>query len=146
MTGRRFEIQHLEHTADVGFEVTAASLAGVFEGAARALLGVIFEGGSPAAKGERKEIELEAPELETLLVRWLDELIYRVQTLGEVPVQTRVRLEPGEAGWRLSAELEVVPFARLANRFAGEVKAATYHGLRIEQEDGHWRARVILDV
>jgi len=146
MAGRRFEIQQLEHTADVGFEVTAASLAGVFEGAARALLGVIFEGEPAVAAGERKELELEAPDLETLLVRWLDELIYQVQTLGEVPVQTRVRLEPGDAGWRLNAELKVVPFARLADRFAGEVKAATYHGLRIEQADGHWRAKVILDV
>ena len=146
MAGRRFEIQQLEHTADVGFEVTAASLAGVFEGAARALLGVIFEGEPAVAAGERKELELEAPDLETLLVRWLDELIYQVQTLGEVPVQTRARLEPGDAGWRLNAELKVVPFARLADRFAGEVKAATYHGLRIEQADGHWRAKVILDV
>ncbi len=146
MDNQRFELRQLEHTADVGFEVTAASLAGVFTGAAQALLGVIFEGGPPAAEGEPKELELEAPDLETLLVRWLDELIYRVQTLGEVPVQTRVRLEPGDAGWRLSAELKVVPFARLADRFAGEVKAATYHGLRIEQEDGRWRARVILDV
>ena len=146
MADRRFAIRQLDHTADVGFEVTAPSLAGVFEGAARALLGVIFEGEPAAAAGEQQELELEAPELETLLVRWLDELIYRVQTLGEVPLQTRVRLQPGEAGWRLSAELKVVPFARLADCFAGEVKAATYHGLRIEQEDGRWRARVILDV
>ncbi len=140
------DVRTIEHTADVGFEIIAESLAEVFAGAAAGLIRVMFEGDLPDRGEKRRRLELSGPDLETLLVRWLDELAYRVQTRGEVPVRTQVGVEPSEEGYRLEAELALVPFAHLADRFAGEVKAATYHGLRIEQEDGHWRARVILDV
>lgn len=136
----------LEHTADVGFEVEAGSLAGVFEAAADALLQVLFVGGLPRQGRRRERFALTAPDLETLMVRWLDELIYRVQTRGEVPVRTRVRLQVVPEGPRLTAELDLLPFEEVHDRFAGEVKAATYHGLAIEEVDGRFRARVILDV
>ncbi len=146
MEERGFEIRTLEHTADVGFEVSSPAAPGLFEGAARALLSVMFEGGLPRTGRRRERLELEAPDLETLLVRWLEELIFRVQTRGAVPVRTRVRLDPAPGGWRLEAGLEEVPLAEVADRFATEVKAATYHGLVVEEADGRWRARVILDV
>jgi len=136
----------LEHTADVGFEVEAGSLAGVFEAAAAALLHVLFEGRLPRQGRRGERLALTAPDLETLMVRWLDELIYRVQTLGEVPVRTRVRLGAVPEEQRLEAELDLLPFEEAHDRFAGEVKAATYHALEIKQIDGRYRARVILDV
>jgi len=58
----------------------------------------------------------------------------------------RLRLEPGGGGCRLSAELRTVPFERVAEEFLGEVKSATFHGLRIEREEGEYRATVVLDV
>ena len=136
----------LEHTADVGFEVEADSLPGVFEAAAGALLRVLFEAGLPRQGGRRERLVLTAADLETLMVRWLDELIYRVQTRGEVPVRTRVQLAEVPEGHGIEAELELLPFEEVRDRFAGEVKAATYHGLAIEAVDGRFRARVILDV
>ena len=139
-------LRMLEHTADVGFEVEADSLAGVFEAAADALLHVLFDVGLPRQGRRRDRLTLTAPDLETLLVRWLDELIYRVQTRGEVPVRTRVRLEKVPEGQRLEAELDLLPFEEVRDRFAGEAKAATYHGLAVEEADGRFRARVILDV
>jgi len=139
-------LRMLEHTADVGFEVEAATLAEVFEAAAEALLRVMFEGGLPRRGRRRERLVLAAPDLETLLVRWLDELIYRVQTRAEVPVRTRVRLEKVPEGQRLEAELDLLPFEEVQDRFAGEVKAATYHGLRVEPTEAGWAASVILDV
>ncbi|ADR35748.1 archease family protein [Oceanithermus profundus DSM 14977] len=139
-------LRMLEHTADVGFEVEADSLAGVFEAAADALLRVLFEGGLPRRGRRTERLALTAPDLETLMVRWLDELIYRVQTRGEVPVRTRVRLGKVPEGQRLEAELDLLLFEEVQDRFAGEVKAATYHGLVVEGADGRFRARVILDV
>lgn len=139
-------LRMLDHTADVGFEVEAGSLAALFEGAAKGLLEVMFEGPLEAEPDGERRLRLEAESLETLLVRWLDELAYLVQTRGEVPLGTEVLLGRTPAGWRLEARLATVPFDRVADRFAGEVKAATYHGLEIEQAGGRYRARVILDV
>ncbi len=140
-------VRMLEHTADVGFEVAADTLAEVFEAAGRALLQVMFEGAPPAeAEEEVAEISLTAPDLETLMVRWLDELVFRIQTLGRVPVRTRVTLQDGGNTWTLQARLFEQPFEKVADRFATEVKATTYHGLQIARNGKGWRARVILDV
>jgi len=140
------KLSFLDHTADAGFAVEAGSLAALFEGAAKGLLEVMFEGPLEAEPGGERRLRLEAESLETLLVRWLDELAYLVQTRGEVPLEAEVSLGRTPAGWRLTARLATAPFDRVADRFAGEVKAATYHGLEIEQTGGRYRARVILDV
>ncbi len=138
-------LEELDHTADVGFVVKARSLPGLFYWAARGLLGVLFE--RLPARGEgRLRLTLEAEDPETLLVRFLNELIYQVQTHGRVPVAIKLHLERAGSGCRLSAELRTVPFDRVAERFLGEVKSATFHGLRIEHEDGEYRASVVLDV
>ena len=139
-------LRMLDHTADVGFEVEAGSLPALFEGAAKGLLQVMFEGPLEAEPGDEHRLRLEAESLETLLVRWLDELAYLVQTRGEVPLEAEVSLDRTPAGWRLEARLATAPFDRVADRFAGEVKAATYHGLEIKQTGDRYRARVILDV
>ncbi|HGY08517.1 MAG TPA: archease [Oceanithermus profundus] len=139
-------LRMLDHTADVGFEVEAGSLPALFEGAAKGLLQVMFEGPLEAEPGDEHRLRLEAESLETLLVRWLDELAYLVQTRGEVPLEAEVSLDRTSTGWRLEARLATAPFDRVADRFAGEVKAATYHGLEIKQTGDRYRARVILDV
>ncbi len=133
----------LEHTADVGFRVEGDTLEEVFLGAMEGLLGVIFQ--TPPKGGRRRRLLLEAEDLESLLVRWLNELIYLVQTKGFVPGKARLKVEKTEEGWRLKASLQGEDFKE-AFGFQGEVKSATYHGLQVREEGGRWRAQVILDV
>ena len=91
----------LDHTADVGFELGASTLEGLFDEARRALLMVVFE--RPPEEGEDgREIRLSAPDLETLLVRWLNELTYLIQDTGFVPVGAEIRIQKtGGAGLKL---------------------------------------------
>jgi protein archease len=135
----RFEI--LEHTADVGIEATGDSCEEAFAAAAEGLatiLGAWFPG-----TGELREVIVEAPDREALLVGWLDELIYLheaedlvfggfdVRTVGERELAAAVRA-------RLAAGREVEGTG---------VKAATFHRLEVAQRpDGSWVARVYLDV
>src|SRR5687768_12330817 len=77
-------IEMLDHTADVGFGLKASTLEELFDEARRALLMVVFE--RPPEEGrDEGEIRLSAPDLETLLVRWLNELTYLIQDTGFVP-------------------------------------------------------------
>ena len=137
-------VRPLDHTADVGFALEARSLEDLFQAALKGLLQVVFlyppEGGS-----WRRRLSLEAEDLETLLVRFLNELIYLIQTKGFVPGGARVRIEKKDEGYRLTATLWGEPFQESFG-FQGEVKSATFHGLRVSQENGRWRAQVILDV
>jgi SHS2 domain-containing protein len=136
----------LDHTADVGFELGAPSLEGLFEEALRALLMVVFE--RPPEEGEGVDtVRLSAPDRETLLVRWLNELAYLIQAAGFVPVGAKIRLrETGEAGHALEARLTGAPLLLEEYGWQGEIKSATFHGLDVRSDDGGWHARVILDV
>jgi protein archease len=139
-------IEMLDHTADVGFELRTSTLEELFDEARRALLMVIFE--RPPEEGDEEgEIQLSAPDLETLLVRWLNELTYLVQDAGFVPVGAEIRIQRRD-GASLSLEARIAGAPLLLEEFGwqGEIKSATFHGLEIANDDEGWHARVILDV
>ena len=139
-------IEMLDHTADVGFELGAPTLEGLFDEARRALLMVVFE--RPPEEGEDEgEILLSAPDRETLLVRWLNEVVYRIQDAGFVPVSAEIRIhKTGGAGLSLRANLTGAPLLLEEYGWQGEIKSATFHGLEVSNRGEGWHARVILDV
>jgi SHS2 domain-containing protein len=139
-------IEMLDHTADVGFELRDPTLEGLFEEARRGLLMVVFE--RPPEEGrDDREIELSAPDLETLLVRWLNELTYLVQDAGFVPVAANIRIRRRDGTTpSLEARLSGVPLKLEEYGWQGEIKSATFHGLDVANDDEGWHARVILDV
>jgi SHS2 domain-containing protein len=139
-------IEMLDHTADVGFELGAPTLESLFEEARRALLMVVFE--RPPQEGEDGgEILLSAPDLETLLVRWLNELNYLIQDSDFVPVRTEIEIqETSGADYALEARLAGAPLLLEEYGWQGEIKSATFHGLEITHYEDGWHARVILDV
>ncbi len=137
--------EELEHTADVGFRAYAPSLPGLFYQAARALLHVLFLRPPRQGKG-MLTFTVEAEDPETLLVRFLNELLYQVQTRGRVPAGLYLHLEKAGEGCRLTARMRYAPFDPEAYGFLGEVKSATFHGLKIEREGLTYHATVVLDV
>jgi SHS2 domain-containing protein len=139
-------IEMLDHTADVGFELGASTLEELFDEARRALLMVVFE--YPPEEGrEEGEVRLSAPDRETLLVRWLNELNYLIQDTGFVPARAKIEIrESAGAGYALEARLAGAPFLPEEYGWQGEVKSATFHGLEIVDGDDRLLAQVILDV
>jgi SHS2 domain-containing protein len=139
-------IRMLDHTADVGFELGASSLEDLFEEARRALLMLVFE--CPPEEGEGTDtVRLSAPDRETLLVRWLNELTYLIQDTGFVPVGAKIQIEEaGGSGCALEARLTGAPLLLEEYVWQGEIKSATFHGLDVTNDGEGWHARVILDV
>ncbi len=138
-------IRMLDHTADVGFEVGGGSLEELFDEARRALLMIYFER-PPESGSDRRRVELSAPDLEALLVRWLNELVHLVQDEGFVPVRAQIALPELPEERALDAKLTGAPLDLESYGWQGEVKSATFHGLCVRREAGGWRAQVILDV
>ena len=107
---------------------------------------VVFER-PPEEGGEEREIQLSAPDLETLLVRWLNELTYLVQDAGFVPVAAEIQIRRTDGtDPSLEAHLSGAPLMLEEYGWQGEIKSATFHGLDVANDDEGWRARVILDV
>jgi SHS2 domain-containing protein len=139
-------IRMLDHTADVGFEIEAPTLETLFGEARRALVMTVFE--QPPERGEDEDsVRLSAPNLETLLVRWINELVFFIQGDGFVPVRTDIEIrEAGEGSFSLEARLAGAPLDLEGYGWQGEIKSATFHGLEVTRGGEGWQAQVILDV
>ncbi|MCL6451704.1 MAG: archease [Acetobacteraceae bacterium] len=134
----------LEHTADIGMWVWGQDPAALFAHAALGLREILAP--PPPAPGwrpleEQRLVELRAPDWEALLVDWLNELLYLLDTERLVPAAAAVELE-GTA-LRARVRMEALPPGQAPRR---EPKAATFHGLTITPESGGLCARVIFDV
>ena len=131
-----------EHTADLGLRVRAADLEMLFVDAARGLFSVIVANLDEVSPVHQIEIHLSGNQHDFLLFDWLSELLYRSETEHLVLSQFDVRLPPGEL--YATARGERLDPAR--HILAHEVKAITYHELKLEQTPSGWQAEVIVDI
>jgi SHS2 domain-containing protein len=135
-----FEV--LEHTADIGFRVTAGTLPELFEAAAEALVAIVLNPANIAAR-ETIKLAAEGESKESLLVNWLSEVLYWLD--GEHLALCAFKVHQFEAG-RIagSAKGESRDAARHEARLI--VKGVTYHQLKIEKDPNGWLCEVYLDV
>jgi len=131
-----------DHTADLGLRIRAPDLNTLFAEAGEALFAAIVEDLGTIEARQRLEIELSAEERDYLLFDWLKELLYQFDTehflFGRFDVRvTDSRLQATAWGERLDPP---------RHQLAHEVKAVTYHGLRLERTNDGWLAEVIVDI
>ncbi len=135
----------IDHTADVAAELAGRTREDLFAFAAQALTDTLteIERVHPVVT---QFVTAEAGSLEDLLVDWLNELLYRFEVHNMLFSGASVTLEERAGRWHLGATVagEVLDPARHPSRVL--VKGATYHGLKITEQDGGWRATIVLDV
>ncbi|HOM18295.1 MAG TPA: archease, partial [Thermoguttaceae bacterium] len=149
-----------EHTADLGLRIQAESLERLFEEAAEALFSVLVVNWNQTATVQQETLRLEAESLEDLLHDWLSELLVLFALRKLVGRRFEVRLErqtlqvagPPEGmasimGPPIQMEQEVLEGTIWGDRLdpdqhqlGPEVKAVTYHGLRVEKHPTGWLA------
>ena len=140
--GRHIQgVRFLEHTADIGIEAEAESVAGCLARAAAGLFGLMFIPPAYVARDRRAEMQLEAASAEDLLVGWLQELLYR----SEVEGTCFLRFEVETDGCSLRGRAWGIPIGD-AEPAGPAVKGVTRHALALTQRHGRWRARVLVDV
>src|SRR5262245_46102488 len=131
-----------EHTADLGLRVRAPDLDTLFAEAARAMFSVIAEDLGTVRPETQVDVEVAGDEREYLLFDWLRELLYRFDS--EHLLLSRFEVHVTETGLRGAAWGEPLDPAR--HSLGNEVKAITYHGLRVEPTADGWLAEVIVDI
>ena len=136
----------VDHTADLALRIWAPDLEGLFRQAARGMMGLVTEPGAVRPEGQY-ELTIAGIDLEELLVSWLGELLYRLETEQLLLTECRrLRIERGPGGFRLTATMRGEPFDARRHRLAAEIKAATYHGLRIAPgTEGGYEVTVVFD-
>jgi SHS2 domain-containing protein len=133
-------------TSDLSFVARGPTLPALFAAAAEALLAATVEAPDGVAEREWVEVELEEPDLELLLLAFLNELVYRrdAELLLLRPAGLAVDEGPGRV--RLRARLVGERLDPRRHRLLAEVKAATAYGLRVARAGAGFEARVTLDV
>jgi SHS2 domain-containing protein len=132
-------------TSDLSFVARGPDLAAVFAAAAEALLAATVAEPAAVVPAERLAIELEEPDLELLLLRFLAELIFLRDARGLLLRAEGLEVEAGPPA-RLRGHLAGERADPARHALEGDVKAATAHGLAVRAAGGGWEARVTLDV
>lgn len=137
-------VRPIEHTADLGFEVEAASLEECFALVAVALFQTFMPTRAPSgAPRIAVDVEASGTGMEEVLVAWLEELLYlsEVRQLVfenvEVTAVNQAKVIGRITGWHADQDTAYTGPA---------VKGITRHGLGLEHIGSMWRARVFVDV
>lgn len=131
-----------EHTADLGLRVRAADLPLLFADAAHGLTSMIaanLEGIQPVRE---VPLRVESGSLDLLLFDWLTEILYLFESEHLLFSQFEVRLD----GDLLQATARGESLDESRHQLEHEVKAITYHGLKVEETPDGWLAEVIVDI
>jgi SHS2 domain-containing protein len=126
----------VEHTSELELEIEAASESAVFLEALDAFAELMAN--ERSVDSERRDLEVRGDDRESLLVAWLEELVFLAERDGFVP-ERAPELDVGDGLVRATLR-----------GHAGEprhlVKAVTLHRLLFAADGKGWQARVVLDV
>jgi len=140
MSADRWE--HFEHGADIGVRGIGATVDRAFEQAGLALTAAVVE---PASVSDRRRVDIDrdAPDLELLLVDWLNAIVYEMATRKMLFGRYSVEIADGHLHG--SAWGEPIDVGR--HDVVVEVKGATLTALRVaRQSDDEWVAQCVVDV
>jgi SHS2 domain-containing protein len=135
-------IEALDHTADAGILIRANDLPELFARAAWGMFSVITNVGT-VKPAEKTRVAVEASDRHALMVKWLSELNYRhviehrLFCRFTVSITTEERVEADVYGEKTDHERHTV---------YTEIKAITFHDLKIDYVNDGWVAKIIFDL
>lgn len=138
------QYENLEHTADLKIKSYGKTKEEVFINMAKGMFANISEPKNLIKKKSvKREIELKANDLASLLVDFLNQLIYLSDVYNEIYFDYDISI------WHVTNnhwQLEDTVKGYKSKGFKLEIKAATYNDLKLEEQGGNWVAEVVFDI
>ena len=131
-----------EHTADLGLRVRAATLPELMADAGRGLFAMVVDDIASVQPAVMREFHISGDDRTYLLFDWLNELLYVCDT--ERLAFSEYDVQMTDDG--LAATVRGEPLDPTRHHLTHEIKAITYHGLRVEETGDGWLAEVIVDI
>lgn len=130
--------EEIDHTADWALRVRGQNLTDLFRNAALGMLSLLEIEPLPG-NSESRSFELKAEDTETLLVTWLEELLYPLEVEGAAVVDFQVDvLEKVQ----LKATVKLNKIASIKK----EIKAVTFNELDIRAAEFGYETIIVFDV
>lgn len=144
MDGSMKRYEQVPHTADIGAKIYGKDMPELFVNAAFAMFDIMADIADMAkGEGNKVNVEVKGPDLEGLLVSWLNELLYLSFNNDllfhkfDIISLKKTSLKAEVTGKSLSANKD---------KLKREIKAATYHDLKITKDNGRYEVTIIFDV
>ncbi|MFB6099221.1 MAG: archease [Salinibacter sp.] len=138
--------REIDHTGDIGIQVTASTLSQLFERAALGTFRVLTDLDTVQTP-DATELTVEGRDREAVMVRWLSELNYR-HTVEDVLYSTFEveSINETDDGLTLTATVRGEPIDPDRHTVYTEIKAVTFHEMEIRETDQGWTVQVIFDM
>ena len=132
----------IDHTGDLGIIVYGGNLKELFFNAGRAFFSLITNLNRIRSTFEHTII-LKGENLDELMVTWLGELLYLFDAKGMLFRKFDIE-EVSKDG--LKATVRGESFQPERHVLKREIKAVTYHQVKVEKKGGNWEGRIIFDL
>ena len=132
----------LEHTADIGIRIKSFSLKGLFKNAGLAIAGISVEKQKKQNPEKHKiVITQKAANAEELFINWLNELLSVSAAEGLIFEDIKIDQINEKFVDAIAVGTDIRNY-----KMNIEIKAATYHQLKVKKSGSIWEAEVIFDV
>lgn len=132
----------IDHTADIGIIAFGKDIREAFSNSAYAMFDILSDADKIDGK-DSFDIQISAKNQDELLIKWLDELLFRYET-------ERILCDKFIINSLDDKNLDATVFYEKINRVKHEIKTeiknVTYHQLEIKEDKGKWSIQVIFDV
>jgi len=135
----------VDDDAGIEIELSAATLHGLMEAACEAFTASLTRLDTVEPR-QAEELEVDAPDLETLLADCLSELLYRFDARRWLTRFAEIEVHEKDGGWSLEGTLRGERHEPHVPSTHPDVGGITLEGLRVVRDDGGdgWTARVRL--
>lgn len=135
--------EYLEHTADAKFRAYGRTLDEAFSNSALAFFNLLID--TKTVKGAvSKKIQVTAPKKESLLFDFVDELVFLLSEGFLLHTVEVISITKKDATYELNATLLMDDHKNYATH--GDIKAATYSDMLIEEKEGNVMIQMVVDV
>jgi SHS2 domain-containing protein len=133
--------QMIDHGGDVGIEAHADSREELLEALAEGVAEVICPP-SAVRPRETRKLSVQAEDIEAATVDFLNALLRLIQVEHFLVAAVKARVSRNA----LAAEVAGEPYDPARHELAREVKAVTYHELKVARQGERWYGRVVCDL
>ncbi|MCX7797746.1 MAG: archease [Melioribacter sp.] len=136
----------LEHTADIAILVEGKSIEDLFLSAFYAWKDITIESKKVTNENSKKFL-FEAKSLEELLIEFLGELNYQLYTKKWIiNIVKKVLIERTNSNYHLEIEALGESYNSKNHIIKEEIKAVTFHQMKIEEKDGNFSTMIVFDI
>jgi len=136
-----YHYEILAHPADIKLKVVADKKEELFLGALKGMAGIIYHSTPQEEKNIIKEkLEVSSAEIDILLIDFLSDVLTKSDIHNAIFNEIEIKELKEDF---IKAEIR----GKKIEKFDEEIKAVTYHGLKIKQnEKGEYEAEILFDV